>query len=241
MKKRNPLRLAACAIALSACAAAPALAKDSGFYVGADIGRTTFDVDASTVQIFPVSTGVNVDDSDIGFSFNFGYRINRYLGVELSFTELGNFQTQEYGSVNIQVPGATPSIRPAFGTAIYKIGGDGYGLSVAGSLPIKKFELFGRLGAMYAKTTGNLALFTASADSTNVCAANCTWALRPAGLGSVSDNTTEFVYTIGAGYTFGEDLFFKLEWSRLPDLGDEDEIGDEFDVDSVSLGFEYRF
>jgi hypothetical protein len=250
MKTFSPLRKAACAVALSVSAAAmPALAQDSGFYLGASVGQSKYDATNETSGIFQTTTGTRTDDTDTGFSLAFGYRINPYIGVEFSFADFGDYTLSEYGGTTVTKPGViTPNTRPAYGLVNAQAGSKGYTLAAIGSLPMGNFEVFGKVGGIYAQTTLDLQLFSTSIDTAAVtpplaptaCLSGCTWAFPGAGWGSVSAETTELLYAVGAGYTFAEVLFVKLEWTRVPNLGDEDKTL-EADVDHISLGFQYRF
>jgi hypothetical protein len=248
MNTCSPLRKAVCAIALSTCVAVPALAKDSGFYLGAGIGQSKYDVANETSGYFQTTSGPRTDDTDTGFSLTFGYRVNPYIGVEFGFADLGDFAFDEYGQVTVTKPPVTPITRPALGDLSIKGGGKGYTLAAVGSLPLGNFELFGKAGAIYAQSTIDTLLNSASIDTAppitipGACspAPSCTWAFPGAGQTSESAETTEMLYAVGAGYTFAEVFFVKLEWMRIPNLGDEDKTG-ETDVDNISIGFQYRF
>lgn len=84
---------------------------------------------------FAVST--EVDDVDAGFSATVGYRINRYLAAELSYTDFGEYERIERYST-------APLVR-------YEIGVSGPSLAVLGSLPLgEQWELFLRGGVLFA-------------------------------------------------------------------------------------------
>jgi OOP family OmpA-OmpF porin len=66
-------------IAASAFAITPAMAQDSGFYVGAGIGDFGVDVDGFS-------------GSDTGFKVFGGYQFMKYLGVELEYLDGGTVE-----------------------------------------------------------------------------------------------------------------------------------------------------
>ncbi len=69
------------AVLLSACAITPALAADSGFYIGAKFGSVNYDY-------------ANVsNNSQAGYGFLGGYTINDYFAVEAEFNRLGGFDS----------------------------------------------------------------------------------------------------------------------------------------------------
>jgi hypothetical protein len=250
MKTMSPLHRTACIAALSVCAAAPALAKDSGFFLGLDIGQAKYETEEVTeTGLFPTSTGARTDDKDQAFSLAFGYRINRYLGAELSFRDFGKASLVEQGfgtDTRTTVTVAQQQTRPTAGLLEIDQQSEGFALSVLGSLPLQNFELYGKLGLFYAETQVDVRLTSIStnAATTSCTTANaaCTWAFPGAGRGTASTKSTGALFAVGAGYTFAEEFHFKLEWMRAPGLGDEDELGlEEFDVDVISAGFQYRF
>lgn len=80
-------------IAASAFAVTPALADDSGFYVGAGIGE------------FGVDVG-GFDGSDTGFKLFGGYHFNKYFGLELEYLDGG---TVEDSGLELDVSGFNAS------------------------------------------------------------------------------------------------------------------------------------
>jgi OOP family OmpA-OmpF porin len=58
---------------------------DTGVYLGASVGATWYSDDGKL-------DGYNLDDSDIGWSLFGGYRINRYIGVEGGYVNLGEYK-----------------------------------------------------------------------------------------------------------------------------------------------------
>ncbi len=98
---------------------------------GGIIGEPIFGV---PTVIAPKS--VETDAIDTGFSATVGYRINRYLAAELSYTDFGEYESIE---------------RYSFGEFRYQLGVAGPSLSVLGSLPLgEQWELFLRGGVLFA-------------------------------------------------------------------------------------------
>jgi OmpA-OmpF porin, OOP family len=75
------MRKIAIALLLSAFVAAPAIASDTGFYVGAKLGTVNYGY--SNVS----------NNSQAGFGFLGGYAINDYFAVEVEYTGLGGFDS----------------------------------------------------------------------------------------------------------------------------------------------------
>jgi len=226
MKISNALRRTACVLALSACASGTVLAKESGFYLGVNAGQSDFDVADDGIGLFNTRDETKTEHVDQSFALVAGYRFNPYIGLELSLHRLGEVEVIERGT------GLTAPASTASGIARAKAGVTGPALALVGTLPVGNFEFFGKVGAMYADTKLSLEI-----DSTfGTLPSSIT------GVNITSTETTEAMYGIGIGYAAGEDLFLKLEWTRVANVGDEDELGtEEINVDVVSIGFQYRF
>jgi hypothetical protein len=82
---------------------------------------------------------VEVDEVDAGFSVTAGYRINRYLAAELSYTDFGEYESIErYADSAFDVR--------------YQLGVSGPSVSVLGSLPLgEQWELYLRGGVLFAE------------------------------------------------------------------------------------------
>jgi hypothetical protein len=206
--------------------ATPALATDSGFYLGLSVGQSQYDVPNEPTGIFLTSNGTRLNDSDTAFSLSFGYRLNPYLGFELALSDLGDFELSEEGFGSVSPPATT-----AVGAAVTVDGGArGTSLAVVGTLPLQNFSLYGKVGAMYtnAHVDKRVATTFGTAFPNNV-------------ITSASSTTTEAMYAVGAGYTFDSVVFISLEYQRIPKVGDEAKLSREVDVDVIFAGFQYRF
>ena len=73
----------------SAQTPAPALRMDSGFYVGAGIGR-------SEARDFCRIVGGSCDDKDQAWNVFAGYQINRHFAVELGYSDFGDATTSGF-------------------------------------------------------------------------------------------------------------------------------------------------
>jgi OOP family OmpA-OmpF porin len=229
MKTCNPLRRAAWLLALSACAATPTLAKESGFYLGANIGEGTYDTGDAQLGVFTVVSGSEVDDSDLGFALTAGYRFNPYLGVELSFNDFGELEAVETGFGSTLVTPVVPVTTGGY--ADVKIGTRGLALAATGTFPLQDFELFGKVGVIRAETSLN----------TRVAS---TFGTLPTSLSGVRNETfeaTTMLYGLGAGYNVNEEFNIKLEWMLVPKVAEEEDFGADVDVDIISIGFQFRF
>lgn len=115
------------------------VAADDGFYLGVGTGLAISSPDTATAtaitQYFGGTvTGTSTDDNDTAVRFFAGYNFNKYIGVEVGYSDLGESSVTVLDAVN----GLTD---------YYKFAVTGYGISVVGNLPINnKFSAFGKLG-----------------------------------------------------------------------------------------------
>ena len=137
-----------------------------------------FGIPAPGVPISPVfiaPTSVEIDDVDVGYSLTAGYRINRYLAAEVSYTDFGEYQRLE---------------RYSFGTVNYEIGVRGPSVAVLGTLPLnEQFELYARGGVLFADQEVSFDVISSSpgtsapdrdfSDEVIIAGAGLEWAFAP--------------------------------------------------------------
>jgi OOP family OmpA-OmpF porin len=236
-------KFAIAAFAALGLAAVPAFAADTGFYVGASIGQSSFDVSKSDaddlmIEAFELAgdaLGIGVgydiessdlDDSDTAYSLFVGYRFLPYLAVEGAWLDLGEAQYKSSGMVTV-----FDSVESMTADAATELNWSSSGpvLSALAIWPISdRWEVFGRLGAYFADTELKFSL--AIPDPT-----------EPFSEGfSDSDSTTEFIWGLGVDFIFLEKFAARLEYQMIPDVGDENVTG-EADVDLITLGVLYKF
>lgn len=127
--KRTKILLAAI-LGLSA-ALATLQASAQGFYIGASFGSSDFDKGNVIPDL--MTTG-NVDGKDSGTKLFGGYQVNRNLGLELAYADLGK---TNYG------PGSSGPCSVTNGT----VKASGFNFSAVGTLPLNpSFDLFGKIG-----------------------------------------------------------------------------------------------
>jgi OOP family OmpA-OmpF porin len=111
------------------CCAPPAIAADSGFYIGAGVGQATLEVDDV------LDLGVDFDEDEVGLKLFGGYRFFPWLGVEGAYFY-----------------GGEPEIKGSDGvsSASLEIGLQGLIAAAVFSLPIgERFELFIKPGVAF--------------------------------------------------------------------------------------------
>ena len=189
-------------------------ADNSGWYMGANIGQSTADIDNEQITRDLLAGGFSEiilenDDRDSGYKLFGGYQFNRYVALEAGYFDLGEFSysatTQPAGTLNGRM-----KLR-------------GMNVDVLGFIPLgSKFSAFGRLGVNYAEAkdqfsgTGAVNVLSPRADE------------RAANL------------KLGAGvqYAFTDALALRVETERYRI---NDAVGNKGDVDLVSIGLRYRF
>jgi len=101
-------------------ASAPALSQQTSWYAGLGLGQAFHDTDCTGL--------ITCDDKDIAWKIFGGYQFNKYLGVEVGYTDLGK-----------------ASLGDAVSTATLKV--KGFEALAVGTFPInEQFEVYGKAG-----------------------------------------------------------------------------------------------
>ena len=176
----------------------------------------------TAVAVF-LPAGLSADETDVGWNFSLGYRVNKYLAAELAYVDSGEASLVEHYRPS---PGAPVSIS---GTSEinrgYTVTSRGPALSVLGSLPLSsQWEVFVRGGVLFAKQEVE----------------SSTWSVG--GSGPVINpppldrDFSDEVVTVGAGvqWAFLPRWTARLEYQRTDDL-QANEIMGESRIDQASL------
>ena len=209
--------------------AAPANASDDlHWYMGFDIGQATIDVDqhaldASVIGAFNVfglsvvSGSSEVSKDSLTYGLTFGYQPWKFLAFEAGYSDFGKV---EYKARTTLTDGTS-----TFDGKV-KLTGDAKGptLSVLGVLPIgHTWSLYGRAGVLFAHSTYDA---TATVDQESASAGN-------------SDNTQEFLWGAGFGYTGGR-WTTRVEYQDALEVGTSAGLGQP-DISRITIGAIYRF
>lgn len=201
-------------IALAALASSFAIADDSGWYAGANVGRSSATIDDARIRSDLSAknltmTSITDDDRSTGYKIFGGYQYNNYLAVEAGYFDLGNF-------------GFNATTVPA-GTLNGKIKLKGLNMDLVGTLPItEKFSVLGRIGVNYAHANDSFV----GTGAVNVLDPN------------PSKRDTNLKVGLGLQYAFTPALAMRAEVERYRI---NDAVGNKGDIDLVSLGLIYRF
>lgn len=194
MTNSNTTTLAAGCLGL-VMVASPSVAAE--WYAGAGVGQTDVpgfslsDLDDGSL------TSGSVDGTDTGWTLYGGVRLNKYLGLEADYIDLGTFR------IDAVSDGTGTDF--AAGPVTAAASADGFSLSALGLIPVSdNFDLFARAGYF------DIDVDTTVTDST----------------GLVGDGTSDdgFVYGIGAQYNFRAPFTLRLEWNRYDAIEEVDFI-----------------
>ncbi|MCX7171240.1 MAG: OmpA family protein [Proteobacteria bacterium] len=201
-------------LALAVIASPYAVADDSGWYGGINIGQSRAKIDDPRITSGLLSggfatTSINDDNRDTGYKLFGGYQFNRNFALEGGYFDLGRF-------------GFTANTIPA-GTLNGTIKLKGLNLDLVGTLPITdKFSVLGRIGMNYAEAKDNFS------------GTGLVRVLNP----NPSKSKANYKAGLGLQYAFNESVSMRLEAERYRI---DDAVGNRGDVDLVSLGLIYRF
>ncbi|MDP2694775.1 MAG: OmpA family protein [Gallionella sp.] len=210
VKTVGTLGLVGCAVIASPFA----MADDSGWYIGGNIGQSRAKIDDARITSNLLgggftTTSIADDNRDNGYKLFGGYQYNKNFAVEAGYFDLGKF-------------GYTATVVPA-GTLTGTIKLKGLNLDAVGTLPLtEKFSVLGRLGLNYAQARDTFV-------GTGFVAV-----LNP------NPSKNQVNYKLGAGlqYDFTPSLGMRIEAERYRI---NDAVGNRGDVDMYSLGLVYRF
>jgi OOP family OmpA-OmpF porin len=209
--------IAACAAALLACGSAFAQTvqvPDRGFYVGGDISKSSGpgngDIDGSFANQGIAGTSSNVDNDNVGWGLNAGYRFHRNWAAEVEYREFGDFDytTSTPGGGNI--------------SGSYKV--NAWSLSGLYLFPVSgsNFSLYGKLGLSRSDTNRDVNSQSPGLAATGSNASRTGW-----------------VAGLGATYDFTRNLFGKLAWDHYDRVGDSNTGRSDIDAFSLGVGFRF--
>lgn len=205
---------ASATLAAFAFASPLAMANDSGWYLGGNVGQSSVNIDderiiSSLLDSGFVTTSMTDDDRDLGYKLFGGYQFNPHFSLEGGYFDLGQF-----GFTAVTAP-------PGTLTGTIKL--RGVNLDLLGRLPItQRFSAFGRVGVNYAEAKDTFA----GTGAVNVLSPN--------------RKKSDANHKIGLGlqYDFTQHLAMRIEAERYRI---DDAVGNRGDTDLVSAGLVFRF
>jgi len=220
---------AATAVASIVSFTSPALADDSGFYVGANVGRvlSTYrraDLDNGLSKIltgggstFALGTS-SVEKDRVMWSADVGYLLSRNFAIEGSYLNLGSLRYSAFGNQTFN--GASSAV-----TAQVETKSHGPALALLGILPMTDiWEVHARFGAYQGKTTSTFS----STNGPN------------SAHGQKSETSTSVLAGVGTAVTISSHYLIRFDYIRLQRLK-EKAFNKSFNVDLVTAGVAYVF
>ena len=206
--------VATIATAMLLLAGNAAVADDSGWYAGGNLGQSRATIDEARIVDGLKTSGfttasITDDDRHLGYKLFGGYQFDRYLSLEAGYFDLGQFNF----AANTMPPG----------TYRGNLKLNGGNVDLVGTLPLtRRFALLARIGANYADVRDSFS---------------------GTGLVVVTDprrseNATNYKFGFGMQYAFTESLVMRAEAERYR-IDDPVERG--ADIDLISIGLLYRF
>lgn len=214
--------LLAAAIAL---VATPAIAADSGVYVGVGMGYSKISINENKLDnnidaALPAPWFVaksSTDQNATPYSFLVGYRLMDYLAFEVSYIDLGSTSYKGFATT------------PKGGNGVVKgtWSADGWPVSVLGIWPIDDtWEVFGRVGAFFGSVDLKARVVDTATDT------------RLAGY-SASNNSNQFFGGAGVDAKFMDNWAARFEWQAMPSLGNNDTGSGNFNNFMVSILYKF--
>jgi OmpA-OmpF porin, OOP family len=202
--------------ALAALASPLAMAQDTGWYLGGNVGRAATTIDDARITQGLAGEGLatsSIDNHDRHSAYKLygGWQLNRNFALEGGYFDLGH-----YGYNANTVPTGT-------------LNGDmklrGLNLDLVGTLPlVGNLSALGRIGVTSIRASDNF---------------SATGAARvPYGSNSPSQRSTNFKVGAGLAYAFTPALSARLEAERYRF---KDGVGNRGNADMISVGLVYRF
>ncbi|HJS15085.1 MAG TPA: OmpA family protein [Rheinheimera sp.] len=185
-----------------------------GWFVGANIGKSSANIDGERIQSSLENNGFDVtsideDKRDQGYKLYAGYQFSPYIALEGGYFDLGDFKFMANTLPQTDFSGRTEL--------------QGWNLDLVGTLPLtERFSAFARVGVTQNKSETRF--------SSNAL-------INTAGYND-DDSYTKHKYGLGVQYQLSPAFTLRLEAERyrMDDL-----IGNNGDIDLYSLGIVYRF
>lgn len=199
---------------MAAIASQFAVADDSGWYVGANVGQSRAKIDdaritSSLLGAGFATTSIKDDNRDTGYKVFGGYQINKNFALEGGYFDLGQF-------------GFTATAVPT-GTLNGRIKLRGLNLDLVGIAPLTdRFSVFGRVGVNHAQARDSF------------IGTGAVHVLNP----NPTKRDTNYKFGLGVQYDFTEALAMRVEGERYRI---NDAVGNKGDINLISAGLVYRF
>jgi OmpA-OmpF porin, OOP family len=225
---------AALAAVLGMTGVTAASAETAGLYFGMTAGMSRFDLgskgeldeafatpvaeDLLDAGFDDVDVTTSLDDSDIGWGLQIGYRFNRYFAGEIGYVDLGEASYE--ADIDVTVVGATFPVE-----ASVRFASAGPIAAAVGMLPVNdRFDIHAKAGLYFADTQVRTRVRDLAFDEN----------LFHEELGA---GEQEFFAGVGASWNINDSYSLRFEYQRFLDLGDDDSGEEDVDLLAVSMLF----
>lgn len=196
---------------------APALAQNSGWYIGGGLGSTKADFVRS--DFTGLATGAySAEDDDMGSRFFGGYRFTSNLAIEGSLAFLGSYKHRYNNGGNV---------------AVYDYNASALTVALAGNLPLAGgLSLNGRFGIAF--TASELDLRRNNGTATIPFCPDSWWYT------DCASQSTNLYWGLGAQLDVSPRWGIRLDYDNYGEVGEEFETG-RADIEVWSLNVLFRF
>ncbi len=201
-------------VALLIIASPFAMAQDSGWYIGANVGPSRAKIDdiritSGLLGAGFATTSINDHDRDTGYKLFVGYQFNKYFSFEAGYFDLGKFS---FNATTV----------PA-GTLDGQLKLNGENFDVVFNLPFtEKFSIFARAGVNYANVKDSFS------------GTGTVYVLNP----NPSERAANYKFGGGLQYDFTKSFGMRAEVERYRI---NDAVNNKADIDMASIGLLIRF
>jgi hypothetical protein len=200
-------------------AAGPAVAAESGPYVGADLGEALYPKGAYHWRVASgsVLSGNSLDTADFAWSLRAGYRFSRYFGLEAGYVNLGGYSGP-----------LTDRVNAAAGHGNMSFSAKGETLAALGALPLGDWDLHLKAGVFFNDARLNVSgIDNATPFQTRETLRNIHGLLGA-----------------GAGYDIDSHWHAQFDWTHYLNVGSKvDSTGriNGPNINNLAMGISYRF
>jgi OOP family OmpA-OmpF porin len=200
-------------------ACGPALAQNSGWYIGGGIGSAKADFVRSDFTTTGLATGTySADDDDVAGRLFGGYRVARNWAVEFGLASLGRYKHRYNNAGNV---------------AVYDYDASALTVAAAANLPIAGgLSLNGRFGVAFTATELRLRRDNGTANPP-VCPDSWWYS-------DCASQSTNLYWGLGAQFDINPRWHIRLDYDNYGEVGEEFETG-RADIETVSVNFVWRF
>lgn len=206
-------------LALLALACGPALAQDTGWYVGGGIGSAKADFVRGDFTSLAPGAVYSADDDDFAGRLLGGYRVAPNVAVEFGLASLGSYRHRYTQGTS---------------TAVVDYDASALTVAAAGNLPLSGgFSLNGRVGIAF--TYAELRERRNDGGIANIPYCPDSWWYS-----DCTSRSTNLYWGLGAQFDINRNWGIRVDYDNYGEVGEEFETG-RADIETMSVNFIWRF